>query len=168
MEYFSFLPQFDYCEKSATNIMVRAKVREYVLKNSAIFYTHIISENERPDSIASKYYGNGRYTWLLFYANNLFDPLFDWPLHSEEFIAYLENKVGSIQIAAQTPHHYLLDDKFVIDKPTFEDPMLPANRKRMVTVYEHEQKLNEKKREIKIIDKEYARQIMNEMKRLFK
>jgi hypothetical protein len=167
MKYFQYLPTFEYSSLSATNILVRAKVREYVLNNAAIYYTHRIEEGERPDTLASKYYGNSSFTWLLFYANNIYDPIFDWPLNSENLISYMINKVGSLQIAQQTPHHYLLDGLYIIDKATYEDVNVPANRKSIITVYDHELAENEKKRNIKIIDETYATQIVNEMRRLF-
>lgn len=167
MKYFEYLPSFEYSQLSATNIMVRAKIREYVLNNALIYYKHRIEDGQRPDFLSTEYYGNSNYTWLIFYANEIYDPIFDWPLTNEQLISYLENKVGSLEIAQQTPHHYLLDEKYIIDRATFLDVNLPANQKRMVTVYEHELNLNEEKRNIKLIDKAYVRQIVNEMQRLF-
>lgn len=167
MKYFEYLPTFEYSELAATNIMVRAKVREYVLNNASIYYKHRIEDGQRPDSLATQYYGNSNYTWLIFYANEIFDPIFEWPLTNEQLISHLENKVGSLQIAQQTPHHYLLDEQYIIDKATFDDINVPASQKRVVSVYEHELNLNEAKRNIKLIDRVYVRQIVNEMQRLF-
>lgn len=167
MKYFEYLPSFEYSELAATNIMVRAKVREFVLNNAAVYYSHRIEDGERPDTLASKYYGNASYTWLIFYANNIFDPLFDWPLTTEAFIASLIHKFGTLQIAQQTPHHYLLEGKYIIDRETYLNPNVPANQKEIVTIYDHYLQLNEAKRDIKLIDQVYSRQIINEMKRLF-
>jgi hypothetical protein len=167
MKYFQYLPSLDYSNLTITNILARAKVRDHVLNNAAVYYKHRIEDGERPDTLASKYYGNSNYAWLILYANDIFDPLFDWPLSHEALIAHMVNKVGSLEIAQQTPHHYLLDGQYIIDRSAFLDPNLPANRKEMVSVYEHEVKENEKKREIRLIDKAYIRQIVNEMQRLF-
>jgi hypothetical protein len=167
MKYFEYLPQFEYSELAATNIMVRAKVREFVLNNAVVYYSHRIEDGERPDTLASKYYGNASYTWLIFYANDIFDPIFDWPLTNEAFIASLIHKFGNLQITQQTPHHYLLEGKYIIDRETYLNPNVPANQKEIVTVYDHYLQLNEAKRDIKLIDQVYSRQIVNEMKRLF-
>lgn len=167
MKYFEYLPTFEYSQISATNIMVRAKVREFVLNNAAVYYKHTIQDGQRPDTLATQYYGNSNYTWLIFYANNIYDPIFDWPLTNEQLISHLENKVGSLENAQQTPHHYLLDERYIIDKATYENVNVPANTKREVSVYEHELNLNEAKRNIIIIDVNYVRQIANEMQRLF-
>lgn len=147
--------------------MVRAKIREYVLNNAAIYYKHRIEEGERPDTLSTKYYGNASFTWLIFYANEIYDPIFDWPMSNEALAAHITNMFGSIQISQQTDHHYLLDEQYIIDRNTFQDTSLPANRKRAVSVFEHFVNENEKKREIKLIDDVYSMQIVNEMRRLF-
>jgi hypothetical protein len=167
MRYFEYFPSFEYSNEPATNLIVRARVRHWVMENGTLYYKVVIRDGERPDTMASKYYGSSDYTWLLFYANDIYDPIFDWPLSQDQFLLYLTNKVGSLKIAQETPHHYLLDNKWVIDEYTFRDVMVPANTKRMVTVYEHETSLNDQKRNIKVIDKTYAQQIMNEMRRIF-
>lgn len=167
MKYFQFLPSFEYSNLAATNLLVRAKIRDHVLNNAAVYYKHRIEDGERADTLSTKYYGNSNYTWLIFYANDIFDPIFDWPLSHEALVAHMTNKVGSLEIAQQTPHHYLLDGEYIIDRETFLNPMVPMNRKQVVSVYDHELKENEKKREIRLIDKAYVRQIVNEMQRLF-
>lgn len=167
MKYFQYLPSLEYLNLTATNILARAKVRDFVLNNATVYYKHRIDDGERPDTLASKYYGNSNYTWLIFYANDIFDPIFDWPLPSEALIADMVNTVGSLEVAQQTPHHYLLDGQYIIDRETYLDPNLPGNRKEMVSVYQHQVNENEKKREIKLIDEAYVRQIVNEMQRLF-
>lgn len=165
MKYFEYFPQFEYSERSATNVLVRAKVREYVLNNAAIYYKHRIEEGERPDTLSTKYYGNSNYTWLIFYSNDIYDPIFDWPLTNESLRAHLVNTLGSLQMAQQTPHHYLMDGEYIIDFATYTS--LPDSRRTLVTVYEHYVAENEKRREIKLIDRVYALQITNEMRRLF-
>jgi hypothetical protein len=167
MKYFEYLPEIEYSELAATNIMVRAKVRDFVLNNAAVYYLHRIEDGERPDTLATKYYGNASYTWLIFYANDIFDPIFDWPMTSEQLNAHLINTYGNLQVAQQTPHHYLLDNEYIIDRETFLNPNIPFNRKSLVTLYDHHFQINEAKRDIKLIDEVYSRQIVNEMKRLF-
>lgn len=167
MIYFEHFPVLEYSNNAATNVLVRSKVREFVLNNAAIYYRHTIEEGERPDTLATKYYGNSNLTWLIFYSNDIFDPIFDWPMTSECLIAHITNMVGSLQIAHQTPHHYLLDEQYIIDRQTFLDTSIAANRKKAVSVYDHFVSQNEAKRDIKVIDAGYSLQIENEMRRLF-
>lgn len=171
MKHFTYFPKINYSDYEVTNILVRARLREVVTKNSAVAYDYVIEDGDRADIIASKYYGNSDYTWCIFYANNIYDPLHDWPKTTKQFYNYIKQKYGSVEKAMsqlEEPHHYLLDDTFVIDKDTYYSSEFDFSRKRLVTHYEHEFNLNEEKRNIKIIDVSYLRQIANEMKIIFK
>lgn len=167
MKYFEYLPKFEYSDVAATNIMVRAKIREFVLTNASVYYKHRIEDGQRPDILSSEYYGNSNYTWLIFYANNIYDPFFDWPLTSEQLVAHVINKYGSLEVSHQTIHHYLMDSEFVVDLRTITEDQIPISSVKAVSVFENEMNLNEAKRDIVIIDQAYVKQIVNEMQRLF-
>ena len=61
----------------------------------------------------------------------------------------------------------MLDDKYIIDQSTYEDGTIDFNRKKIVTCYDNEFSINEQKRNIKIIDDIYVKQITNELKVLY-
>jgi len=96
MKHFKYFPVIEYSKQQATNLLVRTKVRDLVKQNHTGFYTHIITDDERPDTIAEAFYGSGNYTWLIFYANDIFDPLYDWPLSERQFNKFIVSKYGSI------------------------------------------------------------------------
>jgi hypothetical protein len=78
-----------------TNIMVRSEIIPSLLKNPLLFYSYDIQESDRPDIIANKYYGDSNRFWMVLYANQIFDPQWEWPLTSVEFINYLNNKYAN-------------------------------------------------------------------------
>jgi len=78
-----------------TNIMVRTRILSTLSQNPLIFYTYGIQDGDRPDIIATKYYGDQDRFWMIFYGNQLYDPLWDWPLKTNEFLSYLQDKYGS-------------------------------------------------------------------------
>lgn len=171
MIHFQFFPKIEYTDEQSVNIMVRGKIRDAILTQSAIYYKYTIADGERPDIISTKYYGNANYTWAIFYANEIFEPRFQWPLNDKQFYAYLKSKYGSVQKTQnllEEPHHYMLDDKLVIDKTTFLSNTIEASRKKAISLYDHEWNLNEAKREIVVIDVIYIRQLANELENLFK
>jgi len=171
MKHFEFFPKIDYSNEKSVNIMVRGKIRDAILANVALYYKYTIEDSDRPDILANKYYGNSNHTWAIFYANEIFDPRFDWPLNSSQFYSYIKAKYGSVQKTQNLldePHHYLLDDTFVIDKTTYLDNSIEQARKQKISVYQHEWNLNEAKRDIKIVDVVYLRQLTNELENLFK
>jgi hypothetical protein len=168
MKHFAYFPKLQYGEDLATDIMVRARVREMVLKNAVVYYSYTVKDGEKPETIAYKYYGSVDSTWLVLYANEIFDPIWDWVLDDKEFNKYIVSKYGSIQAAHTTVDHYeLTPNGLVIDQESYNNPNIGDAEKTIVSCYEQEQRLNEAKRSIKVIDKRYRDQIINEMKRIF-
>ena len=73
-EFFVHYPQISYnisgkmppVTRTAINIMRRAKLKDVVLDDVVAYYPYSIPEGERPDITAFKYYGDVKFTWLIF------------------------------------------------------------------------------------------------------
>lgn len=165
--------------------MVRGKIREKVLNNKCLYYKYRITDDMRPEILSYKYYGTPNHVWALYYANNIFDPVVEWPLDTKQFSKYIVSKYGSLQKASaektedgkinyNSIHHYLFIDKttnlqYEIDKDTFiTEGLTNPNAVKAVTFYDYEYAVNEKKRDIKILDQTYLTNILNEFYNLFK
>jgi hypothetical protein len=77
-----------------TNLMARVDIIPSLLKNPLLFYSYDLKDSDRPDILAHKYYDDSDKYWMVLYANQIMDPLYDWPLNSQQFDAYLKNKYG--------------------------------------------------------------------------
>jgi len=75
-----------------TNLMARVQIIPSLLRNPLLFYSYDLKESDRPDIIANKYYDDSNKYWMVLYANEIIDPLYDWPLTSQQFDAYLKDK----------------------------------------------------------------------------
>jgi len=75
-----------------TNLMSRVQIIPSLLRNPLLFYSYDLKESDRPDIIANKYYDDSNKYWMVLYANEIIDPLYDWPLTSQQFDAYLKDK----------------------------------------------------------------------------
>ena len=75
-----------------TNLMARVDIIPSLLKNPLLFYSYDLKDSDRPDILAHKYYDDSDKYWMVLYANEIMDPLYDWPLTSQQFDAYLKNK----------------------------------------------------------------------------
>jgi len=75
-----------------TNLMARVQIIPSLLRNPLLFYSYDLKESDRPDIIAHKYYDDSNKYWMVLYANEIMDPLYDWPLTSQQFDAYLKSK----------------------------------------------------------------------------
>lgn len=176
-----------------TNILARSKVRDLVLQNVSYYYPYVVSDDDRPDIIAHKYYGSTDHTWLVLLANDILDPFYDWPLSQEVFEADLVDRYDDVRINNLTKYHmtYVSNPLTEVDGSThttleFVQTALseirntkgqiidlatyqanPAAGTELLSIYDVESEKNEAKREIKIIDKQFLSQIIRELKQLF-
>lgn len=116
MAYFKEFPNLEYVNRFpntksndevtiAKNIFKRPKIREDLTSVFVAFDYYTIEDNERPEQIAEKIYGNSEYDWIIMIANNIIDLHEEWPLSQNELNEYLMKKYGSEQALTQI-HHY--------------------------------------------------------------
>ena len=169
----------------AVNIMVAKKIRDAAAANIALLYTYRIEDGDRPDTIASMYYGSASYTWLIFLMNNIKDPYYDWPLTTHAFETYMAAKYGSVATSQTEVHEYqqiiraattndaMVDNDeainpevvYIVDSPTYDD--LAAASKKILYKYDWEFDINEQKRTIALIDDAYADRVVSELRKGF-
>ena len=183
-EFFQHYPQIRYDisglkppkYKTVINIMTKAKIKSMLTGDIVNYFPYSIPESERPDITAYKAYGNVKYTWLIFLINDMTDPIFDWPLNSREFGAYIKNKYGTLQEAKNGVHHYekivrtrieatgvseaIPEATIEVDETTYDG--LDGNDRKIIYYYDWEVDRNEAKRDIKLIDRKYVQDILSE------
>lgn len=164
-QYFQYFPTIEFGDKTTeklTNIIHRIAIRRDVIANISVFTPWVIQDGETPEIVATKYYGSPFYHWIVMLSNQILDPYFDWCLSSEVLNAYLIQEYGSIEHSTQVIHHY--EDVYgnVIDQTTYTS--LPANERSAISAYDYWVLVNEHKRMIRLIDREYLSQILSEMK----
>jgi len=89
-----------------TNITFRLAIVKQVIENAAAYIKYTITDTDTPEILAEKIYGNPEAYWIIFYANDIVDPQYDWPLNTRAFNNYIIDKYGSIETAKTTYHHY--------------------------------------------------------------
>lgn len=112
--YFNFFPSTEYANTIVTNVISKVKFDQSVQKNLAVFYPYTVEQGERPDQIAARYYNNPELDWVIYLANDIMDPYYDWPLSQNQFYSYITAKYGSVSAAqakiAFYRNNYALDD----------------------------------------------------------
>jgi hypothetical protein len=157
-----------------TNILLRYKITEIIKRTKSVYFDYSIPENIRPDAVAYKIYKDSTLDWLIFIINDIYDPLYDWPLSYENFNSYLKAKYGSVEYTLTNTHHYekiitphaVLFDGTIVPERTLEVDLTtynqtPASERKSITYFAYEQALNENKRNIKLIDESYIPRIMS-------
>ena len=179
MSYFEELPNISYVSLlpnqnrsderiEVKNLFKRAKLRTDIDQSITAFDFYLIQDNERPDIVADKIYGNVELDWVILVTNNITSIRNQWPLSNNELYNYSLEKYISEENMMAT-HHFetkeikdkygriLLEGKLIVDQNfTFtytkddntSETISPAQS---VSNYDYEQRLNEDKRKIRIL-----------------
>jgi hypothetical protein len=112
MFYFNTLPKIITPDENGnsillTNLVTRARLIEQLQNNPMLFYEYAIQDGDTPEIIAEKYYGDPFRYWIILLSNEIFDPLWDWPLSDQMFLQYIDTKYATeAEDAGQTPFEY--------------------------------------------------------------
>jgi len=185
--YFSYFPKtpHDLTNEGQTvqltNLLRRFKIRSNVKDRVNVYSSYVIQSGDRPDTLAERFYGSSALAWIVLHFNDIIDPVFDWPLFHQDFDNYIKGKYGSFPEAKEEVHEYrqIISDAFVkndgtrigrrylvVDQTTYSS-LAPASRE-SVDKYTYELEQNDKKRRIKILDKQYLKALQNEVKVILK
>lgn len=176
------------------NIFFRFHILNSILNNSFVYYPYYVNDGETPETIAFRYYKDVTKHWVVMMANKIVDPQYDWPLAYDAFITYITNKYGSIANAQTQIYNYqkvvtkhdsitgnITTNTFSIDlntynntpQKTFQQINLVDGSTVAITTttsiqmaFDYEMALNEAKKNIILIDKQYIQQIDQEFQNL--
>lgn len=190
MHYFAMHPAVPYDVRGtgftelATSIVTRPVLEALTGGLALVYYAYRIKGGERADHIAYKYYRDERYDWLVYLANNIVDPYSQWPLDSVDFNQHLVDTYGSVQNAQQRIHHYewiltpatkqLLPDGTAVlvqersvqtDQRTYNT--LPALARRAVDCATWEDRVNEAKRNIRLLDRQFLAIVQRRLREVY-
>lgn len=100
------LQQYGDKNEVSRKLTTRANIAQSVMKQTSAFYPYTIKQGERPDTLSFLYYSKPDLEWLIFFANDIIDPYYDWYLTPEQLNAYVVKKYGSIAVAQTRTRHY--------------------------------------------------------------
>ena len=187
--YFRNIPKVKYDINGAepnkylnvTNIMKRISFKPSIIEDITDYYPYRVKDGERPDILSHQKYGTVAYAYLITLINDIYDPLFDWPLSAQQFEKFLINKYGSVSSAMNTTKYYyqtiraevartgtserIPAVKFIVDQTTYD--ALGIGDRSTQTAYEWEDELNDNKRDIKLINAAFIQDIDYAVKRTF-
>ena len=179
--YPSFLPEktssLDFIE--VKNIFRRVKLRDDFFNNFTVFNKYEIPEGLRPDTVSEELYGSAIFDWVVLTTAGILNVRNEWPLSNRDLYKYTNNKYGeslnSTKFFETTevkdssgrlilPKGKVVDSNFTIPKPG--TPTATLNPVVGISNYEYETRLNDEKRNINILRKEYLNQFIDDMKTL--
>ena len=133
--------------KLVTNLLKRVAVRTKVRTNIALYDTYDVKEGETPEILADIMYDDAELHWVILLVNNITDRYHQWPKNTNQFLAYINDKYSDVDAT----HHYEIsqvsgDTTIKIDIGTDNTGHSGAS---VVTNFEYEEDLQNKKRKIK-------------------
>ena len=171
--YPSLLPNRNKVEQRilVKNIFKRSKLRSDVDQAITAFDYYYVKEGMRPDILAEKLYDNSELDWVILTSNNITNIRNQWPLDHNDFRAYLLDKYGSDSVISSVKHYETrkivdeynrvimpaglqVDKDFSFEYLSFSGQVVKVLSSQVVseiTYYQHEVKLNDQKRKIKIL-----------------
>lgn len=91
-QYFFKFPKLLKNNVLLTDLTTRIKVRDKYLDNDDLYYIYEFQEGDTAEILASKYYGSPELHWIILVTNMIFDPNFDFPMPSDVFYKYIDDK----------------------------------------------------------------------------
>ena len=170
--YFKSLPKIIYPYKDKDNNQIFTTVPDIFrrvqldrfFKNRNTLLDTFLNDGETPESVAHDYYGNTNYHWVVLLANDIVDVKREWPMSTENVIRYVKDKYGENN--SLDVHHYVIKDtETIVD---WDAAKVASGDYQAVTNLQYEEDINDKKRQIFLLDKRYLKDIIQQYKKLVK
>ena len=171
------------------NLFRRVKIREDLFSNFMQFDRYKVEGDDRPDNVSETVYGKDTLDWVILLSNNIIDVKNEWPLTQLQLNEFLNEKYTPQQLVSI--HHYetleLRDNKNQLILPAgitvdedFNMEYLSGGQIRStnslvdgrpikaVTFFDHENELNDRKRNINVLKPEFLGVFIKEFERIMK
>jgi len=178
----------------ATKDIFRRVGLDRQINSTLALEAYYISDGETPDIVANNIYGSSNYHWVLLTVNDIVNPHDEWPRREAELFDYTESKYGAGN--ALLDHHYrlayryaLTEDGSIVDydaekissgeiqavpvDPTatpiivdYDAAKIISGEIRSVSNYDYELEVNQAKRQIYILKRDFLAQFVTNYKKL--
>ena len=166
MSYFEKFPLYQYdiqdteTKTLITDIVRRVNLKSNVKANTLVFDTYDVQDGEQPDTVAFRYYGDTKLHWIIVTVNNI-TSRYDWPLDQVALSQYVNDKYSN----PDGIHHYEINATSG-DTTTKLEVSSDTDGATSITNYEYEERENDNKRQIRLLDRLYVQQFKKDFERL--
>ena len=174
--YFSKFPLRVYDIKGDKNykllpdILRRVKLRSSLSSSRFVFDKYNVKEDENPEDVAFKYYGDAEYHWVVLMVNNITDRYYQWPMTQPDFAEFLTDKYGAGN--EDSIHHYELAQTSGKTSSSDDSHMLEVNSDTdgatAITNRQFEERVQNDIRQIRLLDQRYLDTFVEEFFALIK
>ena len=177
MAFFDQFPKLLYDINGNGNVKVlpdifrRIKIRSKIKDNFALLDRYDVENGETPETVAYKVYGSTDYWWVVCLMNNVVDRNHDWPKGYQAFEDYVNDKYDN---PAGIHHYEKLQSSghTTTEGPADFGHYVEVNSTdadgQSVSNYEYEQRLEDQRRQIKILNPSYLPTFLDEFRKLIR
>ena len=155
--------------KLVTDIMRRVKVRSKIVDEASLYDKYDVPSGEKPEDTAFKHFGDAELHWVILLTNNVTDRYYDWPLSFQDFEAFVKDKYSN----PDGIHHYEVtrsSGKSTGNGPDDYSHKIEVNSDasgaQSVSNREFEQRLQDQKRQIKLLNPSFLGLFIQEFEKL--
>ena len=171
------------------NLFRRVKIREDLFSNFMQFDRYKVQGDERPDTVSENVYGKSTLDWVILLSNNIIDIKNEWPLTQLQLNEFLNEKYTPQELVSI--HHYetleLRDNKNQLILPAgitvdenfnmeymsggqirSTNSLVDGRPIKAVTFFDHENELNDRKRNINVLKPEFLGIFIKDFERIMK
>ena len=136
-----------------------------------IYDTYDIVSGDTPESLAHKMYGDSELHWVILITNDITDRYHQWPMYEQQFNTYINEKYDN----PDGVHHYEISQSSGDTSTKIEVYANEAlytgdtdfyNSATIVTNREYEEREQDKKRQIRLLDPRYVDEFVDEFEGL--
>ena len=173
--YFNKFPKGNYDLKGdgkfklVTDIMRRVKVRSKIVDEASLYDKYDVPSGEKPEDTAFKHFGDAELHWVILLTNNITDRYYDWPLSFQDFETFVRDKYAN----PDGIHHYEVtrsSGKTTGNGPNDYSHKIEVNSDatgaQSVSNREFEQRLQDQKRQIKLLNPSFLGLFIQEFEKL--
>ena len=175
--YFESFPKIFYDSvgqgnpKVVTNLLRRVAIRAKVKTNTMLYDTYDVKSGETPEIIADKLYKDPELHWIVMLVNDITDRYHQWPMKEQQFNTYINEKYDN----PDGVHHYEISQSSGDTSTKIEVYANEAlytgdtdfyNSATIVTNREYEEREQDKKRQIRLLDPRYVDEFVDEFEGL--
>ena len=170
--YFTYFPKVYYDLKNdgnsklVTDLMRRVKIRSKVINEVSLYDLYDVQDGDTPESIAFKHFGDSKLHWVILLTNSINDRYYDWPLTTNEFEHYLNEKYTN----PDGIHHYEITQSSGATTSMDNSHLLEVNsttpNASSVSNREYEERLQNVKRQIRLLNTAYLSIFIEEFQEL--
>ena len=177
MSFFNRFPMLLYDVKNNNNykllpdILRRVKIRSAINNSSMLFDSYDVRDGERPEDVAFKWFGDAELHWVILMTNNVLDRYYDWPMNDVQFQEFLTDKYGAG--SEDAIHHYEItksSGRTTAKGPNDYSHKVEVNsdtdNASSISNREYEEREQDKKRSIRLLDKRYLNDFIDEFNSL--